>query len=209
MSFLALQGMGLFLFIPLVLTLYLQQPLGPAWSLSAGLAVMLGHRFIASPWMAAHSTERCLWCGRTGAQSESFAVQAGGRSWPMAACSPAHRDFTARFLGFVFRFRALVAAGIFIPLLLLLAGTLAIAAGRPFISHETNRLIFRTVVALTVAGASVAWLAFPRPAAGAPVRCPFPLHNLFLLGIANTLWVFRIVGVVWLGLTAAWLVRGA
>jgi hypothetical protein len=29
-------------------------------------------------------------------------------------------------------------------------------------------------------------------------RSAFPVHNLFLLGIGNTLWVFRLVGAWWL-----------
>jgi hypothetical protein len=32
----------------------------------------------------------------------------------------------------------------------------------------------------------------------AKLACPFPLHNFFLLGIRNTLWVFRLVGAWWL-----------
>ena len=31
----------------------------------------------------------------------------------------------------------------------------------------------------------------------------FPVHNLFLLGIGNTMWVFRLVGIWWLA-DGAW-----
>ncbi len=203
MSFLAVQGAALFLFIPVVLILYLRQPLGPAVSLALGVGIMLGHRFIAAPWMGRHSQRRCLWCGRTGDLPERFAVAASGRDWPMAACGAAHRSRASRFLQFAEKFRPLLAAGIFIPLLLLLLGTLAIAIGRAFLAHETNVLIFRTVVATTVVGASVGWRAMPQPAPGARIASPFPLHNLFLLGIGNTLWVFRVVGLFWLASSAA------
>lgn len=116
----------------------------------------------------------------------------------MSACRAQHMEFLARFFTFVDRFKVPIAAGIFAPLLLLLTGTLFLAFGRPFISREMNALQFRTIVALTVAGTSVAYLTVRRPAQ--PLSCTFPLHNLFLLGVRNTLWVFRIVGVWWLAL---------
>jgi len=33
----------------------------------------------------------------------------------------------------------------------------------------------------------------------APPSIDFPPHNLALLGVRNTLWIFRIVGLIWLG----------
>lgn len=214
MSRLAWQGVALFAFIPLVLFLYLQLPLGPGASLALGATIMLSHRFVAAPWMARHARERCLWCGaaipttRPTAASRSsppsntstgtIEIANGARVSILAACSDRHRSLIGSFLTFVSRFRVPIAAGIFVPLLLLLAGTLALAFGRPFISHEVNALQFRTIVALTVAGTSIAYLAVRRPSE--PLSCPFPLHNLFLLGIRNTLWVFRLVGVLWLAM---------
>src|SRR2546425_11584503 len=108
MSLLFLQGAALFAFIPLVLFLYLQLPLGPGPSLGLGLVLMLGHRFIASPWMARHARERCLWCGRSGSMvgagtlsgevaraarssrplTDPLSVRAGGREWHLATCGP-------------------------------------------------------------------------------------------------------------------------
>jgi len=207
MSRLTLQGAALFAFIPLVLFLYLQLPLGPAPSLLIGLGIMLTHRFAASPWMARHARERCLWCGRAGPMTLSLPILAGRRTWTLAACGEAHAALAGRFLTFVHRCRLGIALGIFAPLALLLAGTAALALGRPFIPHEWNRLQFRTLVALTVVGASLAYRAVPTPAS--PLRAAFPLHNLYLLGIRATLWVFRIVGVVWLALTVMAFVRAA
>jgi len=60
-------------------------------------------------------------------------------------------------------------------------------------------------VALTVVGASLGYLAVRE--AAEPVTSPFPLHNLFLLGIRNTLWVFRVVGAWWLA-ASAWTILG-
>ncbi len=199
------QGVLLFAFIPLVLFLFLRQPIGPAVSVIAGLVIMFGHRFLAAPWMARHATERCLWCGREVNGGERFAVSSGGRSWTMAACGPAHRSRSGRFLTFASRSAAPIAIGIFVPLALLLAGSLAIAAGYQVATHEWNAWQFRMIVAFTVAGASVAYPAVKQP--DEPLACPFPLHNLFLLGIRQTLWIFRLVGAWWIVSGSVMLVR--
>jgi hypothetical protein len=194
----ALQGAALFLFIPLVLFLFLRQPLGPGWSVATGVAIMLAHRFVAAPWAAKYADVRCLWCGRVGV-SVPIAVTAQGLTWAMNTCSETHAEQVRRFLTFVRRFRAAIGAGIVLPLAWLLLASLAAAFGRPLLPHDTNALIFRIVVAATVVGAATVPFAL---AGGTPapqgLRCPFPLHNLSLLGIGNTLWVFRIVGGWWL-----------
>ena len=202
---LALTGAALFAFIPIVLFLYLQLPLGPGPSLLLGAALMLGHRFVASPWMARHAPARCLWCGRVGTAAVLMPIRAVGREWTLAACGEAHAALAGRFLTFVTRRRAWIAAGIFAPLAVLLAGTAALALGHPFITPEANRQQFRVVVALTVVGVSLAYRTalVPDPR----LRSPFPLHNLFLLGIRATLWVFRVVGAFWLTLGALALAR--
>lgn len=202
MLLLSLQGLLLFLFIPLVLVLFLRQPAGPGWSVAAGLAVMFGHRFLAAPWMAKFADVRCLWCGRV-RRNVTVAVVAGGREWRMTACSDRHAALIARFLEFVNRWRAPIGLGIFVPLVWLVVASLAAAAGRELLPHAVNALVFRVVVAATVVTASLLPFVRPKgpdraPAGDAPFRCPFPLHNLFLLGIGNTLWVFRVVGAWWL-----------
>jgi hypothetical protein len=197
MSMIALQGILLFLFIPLVLFLLLRQPAGPGSSVAIALAIMFGHRYLAAPWMAKFADVRCLWCGRVGA-GRALSVVAGGRVWQMTACSEFHATLVAKFLGFVFRFRIVIGLGIFVPLTWLIVASLAEAAGLPLLSHDTNALVFRLVVAATVVAASIAPFVVAFPAPEPPLRCPFPLHNLFLLGIRNVLWVFRIVGAWWL-----------
>jgi hypothetical protein len=201
MPALAVQALALFAFIPLVLFLYLRQPLGPFWSIVTGLALMFGHRFLAAPWAARHSTERCGWCGRSSPRPRHrIEVRTAGGAWNVAACSEAHGMSAVRFFACLDRFRIPIGLGIFIPLALLIVGSLAAAAGRPFIPAALAALQFRVVVALTVIAASIGYLAVRLP--DPPVRCPFPLHNLLLLGVRNTLWVFRVVGAWWL---AGWL----
>ncbi|MBE3133688.1 MAG: hypothetical protein IMZ55_09450, partial [Acidobacteria bacterium] len=129
MTMLTLQGLLLFAFIPLVLFLYLSQPLGPVVSIILGVAIMLGHRFLAVPWMARHATRRCLWCGGTAAADRQFVVASGKRRWTVAACSPDHGVLAGRFLTFLATARHLVFVGIFLPLLILIAGTLLVAGG--------------------------------------------------------------------------------
>jgi hypothetical protein len=214
-----LQGAALFLFIPLVLFLFLGQPIGPGWSVAVGVAIMLGHRVVAAPWMAKFADVRCLWCGRVGV-SVPIPVTAQGRTWAMNACGEAHAARLSRFLTFVYRYRAAIGAGIFLPLAWLLVASLAAAFGRPLLTHDTNASIFRVVVAATVVSAATVPFAVaggtPAPpgavAGGTPapraLHCPFPLHNLFLLGIGNTLWVFRLVGAWWLADGAWRLFRG-
>ena len=49
---------------------------------------------------------------------------------------------------------------------------------------------------MTVVSASLGYLLVREPEER--LRCPFPLHNLLLLGIRQTLWIFRIVGAWWI-----------
>ncbi len=191
-----LQGVLLFLFIPLVLVLFLRQPIGPSWSVGIGLVLMFGHRFVAEPWARRHATRRCAWCAGDATAPIPFSVRAGNGPWPLAACSPRHADLAARFLSFAWRWRVPIGAGVFLPLLLLLAGSLAEGAGHPFISHAANTLQFRLLVAATVVTTSIAFRLGAGPTG--PLVTAFPLHNLLLLGIGRTLWVFRLVGAWWL-----------
>ena len=195
-----LQGLAFFAFIPLVLWLFLAQPLGPGRSALLGLAIMVGHRAAAAPWCARHARQRCLWCGRPGRPAAELPVASGTRTTLFAACSDAHYRLARQFFGFVARHRVAIGIGIFAPLAALLGGTASRALGFDAPPHGLFALQFRVIVAATVVGVSIAYRRCP-PAA-AP-RSAFPVHNLFLLGVGNTLWVFRGVGAWWL-LAAAW-----
>jgi hypothetical protein len=155
---------------------------------------MLGHRFLAAPYPALVRERRCLWCSRRlPATWESLTLAARGGLLEARTC-PRHRAPAARFFSFLDAARAPLAAGIFLPLLLLLAALAAAALGRPGPLPVTTAL-FRLAIGLTVITAS---LAYPLAAERRPPAVPFPVHNFFLLGVRPLLWIFRIVGVWWM-----------
>jgi hypothetical protein len=195
-----LQGIAFFAFVPLVLWLFLAQPPGPGWSLALGLAIIAGHRAAAAPWAARHARERCLWCGRTAHLAGDVTVANGPDTVTFAACGASHERLARQFLGFVRRRRVAIGLGIFVPLAVLLTGTLLRALGFTALPPDANALQFRVIVAATVI--LVSFLFRSAPPSPSP-QSAFPVHNFFLLGIRNTLWVFRIVGAWWL-LAAAW-----
>jgi hypothetical protein len=56
---------------------------------------------------------------------------------------------------------------------------------------------FRLGIAATVL--PLGWLAARTgPAAAGPLRSPFPLHVPALVGLRNVLWLFRLIGLLWL-----------
>jgi hypothetical protein len=205
---LAATGALLFLFIPLVLYLFVAHPAPVGASLAAGVALMLGHRFLARPYMRRALAGKCLWCNRAlappaagGAPAETLALRAGGGEWTARFC-PGHRAPAARFLAFLERAAWPLRLGIFLPLLLLLAVLAATALGRrpPWVDLATATDLFRLLVGVAVNAAAWGYLA---AGARTPARVPFPLHNFTLLGIRTLLWIFRLVGAWWIVLALA------
>jgi hypothetical protein len=195
-------GVALFLFIPLVLYLFVAHPAPVGGSLAAGVALMLGHRFLARPHMRRALAGKCLWCNRALAAApagaadpaETLALHSGGGDWTARFC-PGHRAPAARFLAFVERAAWPLRLGIFAPLLLLLAALAATTLGRrPWVDLATATDLFRLLVGLAVNLAAWGYLAAGERA---PERVPFPLHNFTLLGIRALLWIFRLVGIWW------------
>jgi hypothetical protein len=192
-----LLGVALFLFIPLVLFLLVRHPRPIGVSLAAAVLLMVGHRFLARPYMAAVRRRKCLWCNGRPLEAEVLRLRGGGGEIDAITCGR-HHDPAARVLAFLERARLPLRVGIFVPLLLLLAALLAASLG-----HERWLVpavgLFQLAVGLTVNLLAFGYRAAqPVPAAAVP----FPAHNLFLLGLRNLLWVFRLVG-IW------WIVRGA
>ncbi len=194
-----LLGVALFLFIPVVLVLFVRHPRPVAASLAGGIALMLGHRFLARPYMEAVRGRKCLWCnGRPRPHGEPLPLATGRASAGgvlMATVCPRHHRAASRFCSFLDRVALPLRLGIFVPLLLLLAALTAAALGSgrwldPAVA------VFQLVVGLTVNLAACGYLAWRR--VDAEPRLPFPAHNFFLLGIRNLLWIFRLVGVWWI-----------
>ena len=95
-------------------------------------------------------------------------------------------------------------AGIFVPLLLLLAALAGAALGREAPLPAATAL-FRLVIGVTVNVAAFGYLPMPPVVPGRlPTAVPFPVHNFFLLGVRNLLWVFRLVGIWWIWQGLSW-----
>jgi hypothetical protein len=196
-----LAGWLLFLFIPLVLFLFVRHP-QPLWaSLAAGLLLMFGHRFLARPFMNRVRPLRCVWCSRwleDGQEpSSEIAIETRGGPLALRACAR-HEPPTRRFFALLDRLRLPLALAIFLPLLTLLAALAwaALSSTPTTLARlATATAAFQLTVGLAVNVAAWGYLAAP-PADR--LRVAFPLHNFYLLGIRALLWVFRIVGILWI-----------
>lgn len=189
------QGLLLFLFIPLVLFLFVRHPEPIGVSLLAGLALMAGHRLLARPYMERALAVKCVWCNRSLAPrgGETLELDAGRRRIVARSC-PEHRLPATKLFAFLDAWRWVLRAGIFVPLLLLL-GTLAAAASGGEAPVEEVTLWFKMAVGVTVNLAAFGYLLAP---GRSPAAVPFPVHNFFLLGLRNLLWVFRLIGIWWI-----------
>lgn len=197
---LRLAGFLLFLFIPLVLVLYLRMPLGPAPSLGLGVALMVAHRFVARPWFLKHLAERCFWCGAPRTMKDT-PFSSKGETIAARACGEAHAERVLAFARVVARARIPLAILILVPVLAYLLNGAVALTGLPSVGWEAARWGFKVPIAAAVVALSFAWPA--GRGLDSPPAVDFPVHNLFLLGIGNTLWVFRVVGLWWLA-DAAW-----
>lgn len=189
-------GVLLFLFIPVVLFLFVRHPEPVGLSLAAGVALIAVHRFLARPYMARVLPWKCVWCNRLlpeGPAGSALELLTGGKVL-RARCCPEHRKPAAKFFTLLHAWRWPLRLGIFVPLLFLLTALAASAMGQPApVSLATAW--FKLVVGVTV---NVAALGYFASREQLPLNVPFPLHNLFLLGVRNLLWVFRLVGLWWI-----------
>lgn len=191
-----LTGVLLFLFIPLVLFLYVRHPEPVGVSLVAGVVLMIGHRFLARPYMGRVLPVKCVWCNRVparGAEDSTLELRTRGGA-VQARCCPGHRKPAAKFFSFLHAWRWPLRLGIFLPLLYLLLALALDAAGRPAPLNSATHW-FKLVVGITVNVAAFGYLASRERSS---LSVPFPVHNFFLLGVRNLLWVFRLVGIWWI-----------
>lgn len=193
---LQITGGLLFLFIPLVLFLFVRRPEPAGWSLLAGIGLMIGHRLLARPYMAKARPAKCLWSNR------GFGDLAPGQALPLrtaagdleARCHAEHAAAAGSFFSFLDRWRWPLRVGIFVPLLALLTTSAAATLGYAA-PITTVTAAFQLVIGLTVNLLAFGY-RFQQPTAQPTV--PFPVHNFFLLGVRNLLWIFRLVGVWWI-----------
>jgi hypothetical protein len=195
-------GVVLFLFIPLVLFLFVRHPAPVGVSLGAGLVLIVGHRLLARPYMDRVAAVKCVWCnrilpaapeGKRAGEISILELRSGGRI-VKARCCAVHRKPAAKFFTFLHTWRWPLRLGIFAPLLFLLIALAASAAGQPA-PVDLATAWFKLVIGVAVNLAAFGYLAARE---GGPLDVPFPLHNFFLLGIRNLLWVFRLVGIWWI-----------
>jgi hypothetical protein len=193
-----LTGVLLFLFIPVVLFLFVRHPEPVGASLAAGLVLMVGHRRLAVPYMERVLPAKCVWCNRVlpPGEGDTLDLRAGERDL-QARCCAGHREPAAKFFSFLSAWRWPLRAGIFVPLGILLA-TLAAAAFGMGSPYETATLLFKLAVGITVNVAAFGYLLMPPVPGRLPTAVPFPVHNFFLLGVRNLLWIFRLVGLWWI-----------
>ena len=195
-------GVLLFLFIPLVLFLFVRHPEPVGVSLAAGVVLVIGHRFLARPYMARVLPIKCIWCNRVpfrGARGPENSADTTlelrtGKGAIQARCCPEHRKPAAKFFTFLHAWRWPLRLGIFLPLLFLLFALAMDAAGRPAPVNSATEW-FKLIVGITVNVAAFGYLAIRERSS---LSVPFPVHNFFLLGVRNLLWVFRLIGLWWI-----------
>jgi hypothetical protein len=193
-------GILLFLPVPIVLFLFTRVPMGVPASLALGVVVMVTHRLYARAFARRHAEARCLWCGGPSRGGTALRIDEplGRTEW--RACSSAHVESVRRLLGWAQAHQTLLKVGILGGLAVFLVGALAshfqaLGPTRP----DDWVAFFRFAVAVAVL--PMGWMA-PRARASAadPLPVPFPVHIQALVGSVVVVWLFRIMGIVWLGL---------
>lgn len=198
-------GALLFLPVPIVLLLFTRAPFGPLMSLGAGVALMVTHRLYARPWALARAERRCLWCTRPAGAGLELAIEEPFGTTTWRACSADHADHVRRFLGWAGTHGFLLKVGILGTLLLFLMAALLVALKRlEPVAYADAVAFFKLGIALTVL--PLGWLALNRPPTEGPLRVPFPVHIQALVGSWTVMWLFRVIGAVWLvqGALHAW-----
>jgi hypothetical protein len=187
-------GILLFLFIPLVLFLFLKYPFGIIPSFAAALVIMISHRFVAIPFMNRFRKSRCLWCGKTSRLRVSQTVKCG-KPLEFEFCVERCIHRAKCFFDFCSSHAMLLRLGIFLPLVWYVVSMSLDALKVIQFPRDWNHFIFQFFIACTVV--SISFLYRTAKETNSPTF-PFPIHNLFLLGIQNTRHVFRLVGIWWI-----------
>jgi hypothetical protein len=191
-------GALLFLPVPLVLILFTRLPFGVGISLSLGVALVATHRSYARPFALARAARRCLYCGGPVSDGKliTLAEPLGTTLWK--ACEEPHATSLGRVFGWAERNARRLQVGILGTLAIFLMTTPLAARGwlGPLIPADAVAF-FRLGVASTVL--PLGWLSAWRGPLATEPRVPFPVHIQALIGTAPVLWLFRLIGLLWLG----------
>ncbi|NJN64503.1 MAG: hypothetical protein HC882_06210 [Acidobacteria bacterium] len=167
------------------------------------MTLMASHRVYARPFALANADSRCLWTGLTIASGPRLDIEEplGRTTW---RCRGEHeRVRVSNFLDLAARYRIVIRFGILGVLSSFLI--LAVIVDRGHLAplqREDLVAYFRGAIALIVLPLGL-FGPYARARAPGIVRAPFPVHIQALIGSAAVVWLFRIVGSIWLGL-ALW-----
>lgn len=200
-----LWGLLLFLPVPFVLWCLTQRPFGTGISLTLGLVMMLSHRLYARPFARARAAHRCLWCGGRADNGPllRIAEPSGVTAW--RCCGEHHAQRMTQTVNWAWRYRWLLRVGILGGLLALFA-VAALAPVLPALLLDDGVCAFRLGVVAAVLPLGWATLRLRHPSKG-PLKAPFPLHIQALIGTLSVIWLFRVVGLIWLGVSLFYLAR--
>jgi hypothetical protein len=195
---LRLYGVLLFLFIPIVLFLYLTFPIGVIPSILLGIFLMFGHRFIARPFMMKNLAKRDIWDGSViKVRSYSFDIVDSKERFKFYSNNGKNMENSIKFFNFIRKHRVIIGPAILATVFWYLISVLIseIFPSLRYLSNDTMITIFKLLISITVVAVS---FIYRLGSTTVPVQSVFPSHNLFLLGIRWTLWIFRLVGFWWL-----------
>ncbi len=192
-----LLGVLLFLPVPVVLFLFTRLPLGVGISLTLGGVLVLTHRLYARPFALARARRRCLYCGASCSDGRPIALAEPLGTTLWSACTDAHARTLGHVFGWAERNGRLLLAGILGTLAVFLIATPLAARGwlGPLTPADTVAF-FRLGVAATVL--PLGWLSASRGPLATEPKVPFPAHIQALIGTASVLWLFRLIGLLWL-----------
>ncbi|MDQ7087593.1 MAG: hypothetical protein Q9Q13_06940 [Acidobacteriota bacterium] len=164
------------------------------------LALMLTHRFYARPWARRRAVHRCLWCGGSAPEGPLVVIQEPRELTTWRCCRGYHGLDLRATLDRAWRLRTWLRVTIFTGIGVVVALPLAGAFGAWEGFQAADAVAaFRLLVALAVL--PLAWPGTRRgPMPEKPLPSPFPVHIQALIGSRAVLWLFRLVGVLWLGL---------
>ncbi len=191
-----LEGIFLFLFIPFTLYLLLTFPFGISLSLLFSMIIIATNKFISRPYMKKYRSFKCLWCNKL-IYSESGKLDILENKIPIEFyyCSSKCKNELINFFAFTNKYGILIKLAILTPLVIYFLVSFLIDFSLIKWNILNIRYFFKGVISVVVILVS---LLYKIKVKGIKLSFPFPIHNIFLLSINNTLWIFRIVGIWWI-----------